>query len=66
MTEEEKIAALWEIAQEVASEEPTYETGFGCVECIYCNGNPYGYGGFVHEPTCIVTKARALVKEVAG
>jgi hypothetical protein len=61
--EQEKLAALWEIAQEVAKDDPTYSTGFGDVVCIYCNGDQtWPSGNFRHEDTCIVTKARALME----
>lgn len=64
MTEEEKLAALWEIAQKVAEEDPTYETNSGDVECFYCNGDRnYRKKLFEHDASCIVTRARALVKE---
>ncbi len=64
MTEEEKLKLLWEIAHEVAKEDPTYETGMGDVECFYCNGeSDYQEHKFKHEDACIVIKARALVKE---
>lgn len=64
MTEEEKLAALWEIAQEVAELDSTYDDDMGDTECVYCNGD-YSYQGkiFIHQDDCIVTKARTLVKE---
>lgn len=62
MTEEEKLKALWEIAQEVAKGDSTYSDDMGDVECVYCNGS-YSHKDDIyrHEPNCIVTKARALL-----
>lgn len=62
MTEEEKLKALWEIAQEVARKNLVINDRDGYeFYCAFCDG----YGGtaeyFNHEADCIVTKARALL-----
>lgn len=63
MTEEERLAALWKIAQEIVENDPTYETGMGDIECFYCSGDNYSSKDFKHDDTCIVLKARALVAD---
>lgn len=61
MTEEEKIAALWDIVGKLAKEDPLYDTGMGDTECIYCNGDNYSSKDFNHDIDCIITRARALI-----
>jgi hypothetical protein len=66
MTEEEKLAALWEIAQEVVKAYAEHETAEADIYCMFCGADNYISKDLKHDPNCIVTKARALVKEVAG
>lgn len=61
MNKEEALAVLWEIAHEVAKDDPTYSTGMGDVECLFCSGDDYSGEGFKHDLGCIVTRARALI-----
>jgi hypothetical protein len=64
MNEEETLATLWEIAQEVATKDNLSEHAFGGYEyCMLCSGHEYRMLPFKHEPSCIVLKSRALVEK---
>lgn len=66
MTQEETVAALWEIAHKVATEDTVSEHAFGGYDyCIFCSGHEYRMLPFKHEPHCIVLKARALMAQDA-
>lgn len=62
MTEEEKLAILWEIAQEVARKNLVINDRDGYeFYCDFCEGDGNRLEDFKHDDTCIVTKARALL-----
>jgi hypothetical protein len=64
LVEEETLAALWEVVQEVANKDTLSEHAFGGYEyCIFCSGHEYRMMPFKHEASCIVLKACALVAQ---
>jgi hypothetical protein len=63
MNEEETLAALWEIAQEVATQDSTGNDAYASQYCPFCIGCEYRMEPFKHEDDCIVLKARALVAQ---
>jgi hypothetical protein len=63
--DKEKLAALWEIAKTIATQNTTYSDDFMDNYCIFCCGdeNYEDPDNYKHEPSCIVLKARALVAQ---
>jgi protein-disulfide isomerase len=68
MTEEEILESLWDIANAVAISSDTVINDYDNYECPFCretdNGSKSNFK-VIHEDTCIVLKARALVAQKA-
>ena len=60
-TENEQLRA---IVKEVATGDTTYYDGYGDRRCVFCQGEEdWMEGAYQHEPTCIVTLARAIMQK---
>jgi hypothetical protein len=61
MTEEEKLAALWGIVQDLAENDTAFRRYWGSYECPFCHVIYDVLDSFQHDDTCIVTRSRALI-----
>lgn len=62
MSEIDKIVALWDIVGNLAKSDAFVLNSYDDYECPFCEETANLSRDFQHEPSCIVTKARALVK----